>query len=156
MDTCAKRWSPGREDGGETPSVQHSSLSEDTVQARGCCGGVRRGGESRGSCIQDGLYSLCFLGTLASEAENTYKSAAIDLLSQTNLSVCHTQGLLTSLRLEAEGAGEIASWEGSLGLMRDGPGQSQRGCDIVRHSQAALPPSQRCNSMALRRPRKKV
>lgn len=64
------------------------------------------------SCIEDGLYSLRFLGTLASEGENTYKSAAIDLVSQTNLYVCYTKRLLTSLRLEAEGGGEIPPPQG--------------------------------------------
>lgn len=59
-----------------------------------------------GACIEDGLYSFCFHGTLASEGENTYKSAAIDLLRQTNSYVCYMKGLLTNLRLEAEVGGE--------------------------------------------------
>lgn len=140
MNTHAKLWRCGREDGGETPSLQCSFLDENTVQAKGYCGGVRSRGWEQG-CLHPGRFVLlCFLGALASEEENTYKSAAIDLLSQTNLSVCHMQGLLTSLRLEAEDTGETASWEESSRHMRDGAGQSQRACDTVRHSQAALPP----------------
>lgn len=66
----------------------------------------RLGGGAGGACIEDCLYCLRLHRTLASEGENMYKSAAIDLLRQTNLYVCYTKGLLTSLRLETEGGGE--------------------------------------------------
>lgn len=107
MDMCAKLWSLCRKVSGGTPSLGAfcPSLAEDTVHG-GAGEGVRSWGrEMGGACIQDCLYSLCFHGTLASEAENMYKSAALDLLSQTNLYVCY-KGLLTSLRLEEEGGGE--------------------------------------------------
>lgn len=81
------------------------SLAEDTVQAWGWWS-EKLGVGAGGACTEDCLYSLCFHGTLASEGENTYKSAAIDLLRQTNLYVCYMKGLLTILRLEAEDGGE--------------------------------------------------
>lgn len=110
MDMCAELQSHGRRDGGERSSLCAfcPSLAEDTVQAWGWCG-EKLGVGAGGACFQDCLYSLCFHGTLASEGENTYQSAAIDLLRQTNSYVCYTKGLLTSLRLEAEGGGERRS-----------------------------------------------